>query len=109
MTDAGLRAPHGLQVALEVADRVVTCAGVRERIVTLPGPAREELDEPACMAAVRAPRRHRQRLGLKAALVAGEPLDRIGQSHPCLLSEAADGGSTQAQTASSVVRAGKRF
>ena len=47
----------------------------------------EELDEPACMAAVRAPRRHRQRLGLQPALVAGELLDRIDQSHPCLLSE----------------------
>jgi hypothetical protein len=55
------------------------------------------------------PRRHRERLGLKPALVAGELLDRIGRRHPCLLSEAADGRSPRAQAALSVVRAAERF
>jgi hypothetical protein len=55
-----LRAPHGLEVALEVADRVVTRVSVGERIPTLPWPARQELDEAARVAAVRAARRRRE-------------------------------------------------
>jgi hypothetical protein len=78
-------------MALEVADRIVTRVRVRERIPTLPGPARQELDEPARVAAIRAARRHRERLRLKPALIAGQLLDRIDRRHPSLLSEAPDG------------------